>query len=262
MNTSEQVEWAKELGLRALLVNHNCWLDERVYRLTNEGESRPYDAVINSRPFRWKRVYLADLIESLAFIKGKDYTNGESCFWSPWYRTYEYVNLRPISDPKRIVELLNKSKMGLILSGSTGDDRQGNLEGACFSSSEYLLCGLPVVSTPSEGGRDLWYDENNSIICEPTRIEVFRAHQEMLSRIARGEIDRQAIRERHLDIQREMRMRFVESTRELFRAKGISTDADAVFRERFINRMTRYEPDIDSIVALLGESLPVETPQG
>ena len=47
-------------------------------------------------------------------------------------------------------------------------------EGACWASSEYLLCGLPVVSTHSRGGRDVWYSGHNSLIVEPTQARARR----------------------------------------------------------------------------------------
>ncbi|WP_092048398.1 glycosyltransferase [Planctomicrobium piriforme] len=64
------------------------------------------------------------------------------------YLTAEEVNL-----------VHNQSRIGVILSEQ---------EGGCGASTEYLLAGLPVVSTSSTGGRDLFYDSGNSIICEPT----------------------------------------------------------------------------------------------
>jgi glycosyltransferase involved in cell wall biosynthesis len=43
----------------------------------------------------------------------------------------------------------NQSRVGLCLSA---------VEGAMFASIEYLLCGLPVVTTRSTGGRDAFFD--------------------------------------------------------------------------------------------------------
>ena len=44
--------------------------------------------------------------------------------------------------------MLAQAKCGLALS---------EVEGACFASAEYFLCGLPVVDTAALGGRDVLY---------------------------------------------------------------------------------------------------------
>lgn len=49
--------------------------------------------------------------------------------------------------PAQVCAALNRGEVGLALS---------ELEGACWASTEYLLCGLPVVSTPCSGGREVW----------------------------------------------------------------------------------------------------------
>ncbi|MDF3073372.1 MAG: hypothetical protein K0S54_1039 [Alphaproteobacteria bacterium] len=57
-----------------------------------------------------------------------------------------------------VVEWCNRSHVGLCLSAS---------EGAMRASMEYLLCGLPVVSTPSIGGRDIFFHPSFARIVEP-----------------------------------------------------------------------------------------------
>ena len=54
-----------------------------------------------------------------------------------------------------INELLNKSCVGLCLS---------QIEGAMYASIEYLYCGLPLISTPSHGGRAEFFDPEYTLI--------------------------------------------------------------------------------------------------
>ncbi|MEJ2628801.1 MAG: glycosyltransferase, partial [bacterium] len=68
--------------------------------------------------------------------------------------------------PQEVVKLLQLSHCGLILSEH---------EGACRASCEYLSAGLPVVSTPSVGGRDVWFDDYNSMIVKPDPKEIKEA---------------------------------------------------------------------------------------
>lgn len=51
-------------------------------------------------------------------------------------------------DHDEVTDAIYKSCLGGIFSEH---------EGACYASTEYLLCGCPVISTPSVGGRDVWY---------------------------------------------------------------------------------------------------------
>ena len=52
--------------------------------------------------------------------------------------------------PCKVNKYLNQASIGLCLSAT---------EGAMLSSMEYLLAGLPIVSTPSRGGRHVYYDD-------------------------------------------------------------------------------------------------------
>lgn len=61
----------------------------------------------------------------------------------------------------QVCAALNRCEVGLALS---------ELEGPCWASTEYLLCGLPVVTTPCSGGREVWYNEGNSIVVQPTQV--------------------------------------------------------------------------------------------
>lgn len=84
-------------------------------------------------------------------------------------------------------EYINKSIAGGIFSRT---------EGACRASSEYLLAGIPVISTKSIGGRDIWYDDYNSLICEDNPQSVYDCMCALKSRV----IDPEIIRNRHLAI--------------------------------------------------------------
>lgn len=96
--------------------------------------------------------------------------------------------------------MLNSSSVGGIFSAT---------EGACYASTEYLLCGLPVVSTASSGGRDIWYTPNNSIIVEATESAVAAGVQEAMVKLQTGEFDRAAIRSGAVRMAEQFRAKFV-----------------------------------------------------
>jgi glycosyltransferase involved in cell wall biosynthesis len=68
---------------------------------------------------------------------------------------------------------LNKAHVGLCLSVE---------EGANYASMEYLLAGLPVVSTRSRGGRDRYFHRDDCIVCDPDARQIAEAVQALKSR--------------------------------------------------------------------------------
>ncbi|PNG25187.1 glycosyltransferase [Methylocella silvestris] len=180
-----------------LLVSHNCFIDETVYTI-KEGVEKEYDAVYNGRRSRTKRHYLAkevgeNLKLSLIYphhdLQLYDVPEKEL----PRHVYHNKINL----GPDQVCHVLNQSRVGLILS---------DVEGACFSSSEYLLCGLPVVSTPSQGGRSLWYNDENSLIVDPDP----RAVLEGVQRVLAAGRDPRRIRDAHLEEMRAQRQTLID----------------------------------------------------
>ena len=69
-------------------------------------------------------------------------------------------------DVSEVVKHINGARVGLILS---------RVEGQCLASMEYLLCGIPVVSTESKGGRDAFFDEAYVVIAKDNSAAVSKA---------------------------------------------------------------------------------------
>lgn len=145
-------------GATGILGNGVLLTDERIWfpREQSSGTAM-YDAVYVSRLDALKRHYLAAGIDSLLLLYGyaldKDgdtalervrrvlphATFGNNDFNQGQYRNYAHDEL---------ARLLARARVGLCLSA---------VEGSMRASMEYMLCGLPVVSTRSVGGRDRYY---------------------------------------------------------------------------------------------------------
>lgn len=218
-NYPAQVAIAERAGLTAHFCNANAFIDENVFRPMPMHKA--FDAVSNVRLVKTKRVHLASMVRSLAIIQGHRLESTE--YDDPAQIPHLYINDRPLS-PRGVARVLCASRVGLALSEA---------EGACLASSEYLLCGLPVVSTPSRGGRDVWYDRDNSLICEPTPEAVRDAVRCLVERLNRGEIDPQRIRDRHRAEAAEHRRRFVALTARIFAQIGATDDPALVFERTF-----------------------------
>jgi len=196
------------------LINKNAFTREDEFQLQRQGQKK-YDAIMNARMRRFKRIELARRVNSLAMItvvddedyfdKVRSTLNGAA--WLNFQGgKYTYLSRTEVA------AALNRARTGLILSAVEGTNR---------ASIEYLLCGLPVVSTPSQGGRDVFFDEDYCAIVEPTAEAVQQGVQRMIAR----DIPPEYVREHTLRRVREHRRRFLELVGELAgRDHGIEVD--------------------------------------
>lgn len=187
-NNVDEKNISERYGITGEIVNNNCWLDYNVFKI--EQIEKQYDAVYIARPSEAKRHYLASDIKNLALAAG-GHNHGNVKIQLPECVNDPYARL----DRGEVNRLINSSRCGLILSEN---------EGACYASSEYLLCGTPVVSTPSTGGRDYWYNEYNSVICQPTTQAVVSAVVQQIEKNP----DPYKIREDHIRLMEMNRQKF------------------------------------------------------
>jgi hypothetical protein len=156
------------LGVGAIWATPTAFVDERIYYPELE-QPKLYAAVHNARTEPLKRHELAYGVNNLALISYPALADSEPVgAVAARYRSLSYVNWSEASgsrflDPPGVRRLVNQSRCGLVLSA---------VEGANNASVEYFLCGIPLVTTPSEGGRDVMYDERHVIVVQPTALAV------------------------------------------------------------------------------------------
>jgi glycosyltransferase involved in cell wall biosynthesis len=170
---------------RCILVNNACFLSTELMKAEDDLLNPEAPAVMNAKSWYFKRHYLTARLPNKTFIAYNE--NGDR--QSPQYcdiRAFHPDAIHYDISPKAIAALNAASAFGLALS---------EIEGACYASAEYLLCGLPVISTPSLGGRDEFYDKRNSIIAHPSGDGLLRAAHLMREKIAARDFDRRAIRQ-------------------------------------------------------------------
>ena len=140
-------------GISAHFINHNAFLDERLFSIQPE-TNKAYDAVYNARMTEFKRHELAREVKSLLIIGGTVTPEDSVAYFQRTkailpHAKFTYDGEKKILNEQEVNSLLNQSRVGLCLSAC---------EGTMYAAVEYLLCGLPVVSTVSLGGRDSWFD--------------------------------------------------------------------------------------------------------
>jgi hypothetical protein len=173
-----------------LFCNHNAFINENKFDIINKNTIRQYDMVIDSAFHEYKNVKMARGIKNILHIGyfKKDKIN----------ETYipDFGILPNFID--KMYKRLTKEEINNYYNQSLVGGIFSECEGACFASSQYLLAGLPVISINSVGGRDIWYNEDNSIICENTEDSICEALELAKQKLHTGEFNRVKIRNIHL----------------------------------------------------------------
>jgi tetratricopeptide (TPR) repeat protein len=177
VNDVHELYVARGVGLDAELISNNAWIDETIFRIM-PGEIKQFDAVYNARAHAYKRHDLAVGIESLLLLVAEPEPA----------QLQHLAELLPRARMNRahltaaeIVRNLNTALCGLCLSPA---------EGAMYASVEYLLCGLPVVTTRSIGGRDWFFSDDYVVYCDADAAAVRRAVETAISRSVNPELIR------------------------------------------------------------------------
>lgn len=158
-NTAAEQHVLSSAGLEAHFLNKNFTVSETIFRPL-PGVEVEFDAIYNARIDPDKRHELAQEIPRVAYLSYVDSTlsaeakrKQQETLAGMLTRRPHHVLLNRIEDglpvrlPREEVNAaLNRAAVGLCLS---------SVEGSNYASMEYMLAGLPVVSTPSVGGRDV-----------------------------------------------------------------------------------------------------------
>jgi glycosyltransferase involved in cell wall biosynthesis len=183
-NTSSETDLLQKESCTATTINQNCLFNEEIFKPLPDIEP-VYDAVYNARFARWKRHELAGDIRKLALIYFRHYGeqsaeqfHAEHARLAAILPNAHFANeLTPDGcewiGARQVNRILSQSRVGLCLS---------EIEGTMRASIEYLMAGLSVVSTPSLGGRDFYFDDEFCIVCAPDARSVREATEAMIAR--------------------------------------------------------------------------------
>lgn len=168
-STQAEAASLEQLGLPALFLNKNVMVSDQIFRPLPRADIE-FDAVYIARFMPVKRHELAAAVPRVAYVT---YLDPAPSRWELFRRLYaealarnpghvllnEMVDGLPIRmSHQQVNAALGRAAVGLILS---------EVEGSSYATVEYLLAGLPVVSTPSKGGRDIYLDPEYCMVCEP-----------------------------------------------------------------------------------------------
>jgi glycosyltransferase involved in cell wall biosynthesis len=231
-NTAEQTERIVAAGLDGVTINQNCLMDDHVFKPL-PGVEPIYDCVYNARLSPEKRHELAIEIDKLVLIYFYDSTSESVAAFHATHARYaamfpqaRFVNQLTSGGcewvtGEEINKILAQSRVGLCLSQA---------EGAMRVAIEYLFAGLPLVETPTAGGRDYFFDKEFCITVEPHPRSVRNAVDALIAR----NIPRDYIRAKTLAKVEPERRRYINFVQEIIDRAG----GKGQFESRFW-RLTR-----------------------
>jgi glycosyltransferase involved in cell wall biosynthesis len=241
-NTKREHQLLRLFRIDSVYCNHNCFIDENIFTIS-PGVRKKYDAVYNAVLSDFKRHDLVcDTGGKVAFITYK--------FGNAAYKSYLDETLKNITwlnyssgrapvflDNGTVVKIYNESYTGLALS---------SVEGAMYASCEYLLCGVPVVSTASKGGRDVFFDDYNSIIAKAVPEQISLAVDELKA----ADKDAKLIRATAISRMNAHRQQFFKHVNKVLRSKGLHYDISDTWDTWFVNKLRNELNASDLLVQL------------
>ena len=238
-NDQREFDGLHELGVPTIMCNHNSFINEKNFTIVPA--EKQYDGVINSRMQPYKRIELARETKNLCLVASEVYQNPEYTKYvtstMPYMDFVQFVDgkfTKPLTKVQ-LSELYGKCRCGLILSAA---------EGACFAAGEYLLCGLPVVTTHNKGGRDTFYHSDYTIWCDDNPESV----KEAVQKAATLTISPEEIRERALGLMHEHRENYIAKLNEIALAAGKNIDFNSRWDELCLNnKIKTYITEKDAL---------------
>jgi glycosyltransferase involved in cell wall biosynthesis len=167
-NSPDEVDGFARLGEAAFLLNQNLAVSER-YFFPVEDVPVEFDAIYNARLDPMKRIELAAAIDRAAYVTRPPWAIDPAVYAglhagiAARHPDHRILNPRENGlvrdmDAASVNRALGRAAVGLALS---------EVEGAMLASMEYMLAGLPIVSTPSKGGRDFFFDPEYCLVVPP-----------------------------------------------------------------------------------------------
>jgi glycosyltransferase involved in cell wall biosynthesis len=227
-NTPEEERLRKLFGIRGFECITYVYTDEDDYSVGME--EKKYDAVYAAQLAPFKRIELAKDLDSLFLLT---YKGGGIKQWDlhAEYPSMKFADFnREWVGPEEKNKLYNMSRVGLCLSAE---------EGPMLASLEYMLCGLPVVSTESKGGRDTYYDPAYCLVVKDNAKAVKEGVKELISR----NIDPALIRTQTIGRLNRDRDRYAEGLSNcIFHDSGVRLDPEALRKKIFDDPKKNFIP--------------------
>lgn len=228
-NTERETNMIADGGFEAITINQNCLLNDELFSPLPH-VSPEFDAIYTARLSRDKRLELAARVDRLALVYFRNaFEHTVAEFHAEQRRLQRlmpqatFINRLNSNgcewlSPESVNRVLARSRVGLCLSAE---------EGAMRASIEYLFAGLSVVSTPSLGGRDVYFDPEFCEIVDPDPENVRAAVADLVAR----SVPRNHVRQATLRRVKADRQRYIALVQRLIDRAGGSGDFATRFHQ-------------------------------
>ena len=229
----------REVGIRSIPGNPNLFNDERHFAedVAPHPGMPQSDAIYVARLAPWKNHELASALVAPLFVYGAPVDPSESAQFDRLRQlcpTAHFVNHTldqgryHYLGRQELASVMSRAGVGLALSQE---------EGCMRASGEYLMAGLPVVSVPSIGGRDLLFTTDTALIVDSTPEAVRNGVAQMLAR----NLSREEVRRATLSRVQDERRRFCDAANRIV-ASLIGPLARRISSEPLLDFTIRYVP--------------------
>lgn len=159
-NSKQEVSALLSKGLEAHLVHQNSFVDPLLFSVQHE--TKVFSAIYNAAIASYKR---HELIRDIPGKVGLVTRAVDRDYYID--KVHPLKNIEPINFNEDChVRWVNKDELNKYYSQSFCGLCLSAKEGAMWAAIEYLLCGIPVVTTPALGGRDYFFNPLNSILVD------------------------------------------------------------------------------------------------
>lgn len=167
-NSRDEEALLRNLGIDVQFAPQNMFVNETMYHPLPAAERR-FDALYNAQLAPFKRHDLARLVPSCAYVT-KMFTH-----WPPQLKRDQLDRFTRTMPPGHAIlndivddgiALMDHVQVNAAMASAHVGLCLSRVEGAMYASIEYLLAGLPVVSTRSQGGRDAFFHPDTTLIVD------------------------------------------------------------------------------------------------
>jgi glycosyltransferase involved in cell wall biosynthesis len=218
-NSLKEEKLLKEATLNCIFCHQNAFLNENNYHVIPCAKT--YDAIYLARITPFKRHQLAIGIKKLHLVG--DHHPHEKEYFETTLKLLQHADWDRKIYAKNVYKEMNKAKIGLCLSAE---------EGAMFVSAEYLLCGLPVISTRNLGGRDGLFDDEYALIVNDTTESIADGVKTLISK----NIDPNYIRQCAIEKMTQHRNTFVQLVQGIYNENSINKNFRDEWTDVFIHK--------------------------
>jgi glycosyltransferase involved in cell wall biosynthesis len=248
-NTEKEFSLISQITNNASYINQNAFLDERLFSAENQ-DPKMFDVIYNGRLVGLKRQHLLSGLDNRTALLSDTITTKDYQYLNYLKRKIPRATILKFSPPilmkdfdfnveipqvayEEICKYLRMAKTGVILSRE---------EGACYASTEYLLSGLPVVSTHSRGGREVFFDNRYCRLTPGNSSKIKKAVDELIALNP----DPQFIRNETIKKMSPHRERFKELLFEINRKFHIETNKASYWESIYSNKLMTFSNEFPS----------------